>query len=687
MPISGTATGAAGLTRALRSLSLGLLACGFAVLGYDLLTGSSAPHASGLTSLGDAWTWLTSGHLSSGETLLGRVFDLVLALPLAAAFGALAVAVYAVYRSRRRARDGDDAQQGRRPSDGRRSELAAALAACRGAFIGIGLFSAMSNILMLTGSFFMLEVYDRVLPSRSLPTLAGLILLAGMLFSAQAVLDIIRSRLLVRIGTSLDEALSQRVFEVVARLPLKGGQSTGLQPMRDLDGIRTFLSGNGPTAFFDLPWLPIYMGIIFAFHPLLGVVASIGAIVLVIVTLLTEFLLRGPVLAASRASVASNALAESSRRNAEVLTAMGLVGRMGAVWRTASLDYIASQQRVSDVAGGLGAASRTLRMMLQSGVLATGAYLVIQQQASAGIIIASSILSARALAPVDLAIANWRGFAAARQGWARLTKVLTLVPPQRAVTPLGTPSRALSVEAVSTVPPNVQKLVVQDISFELRAGQGLGIIGPSGSGKSSLARTLVGVWPPARGRVELDGASLDQWAPEALGEHIGYLPQDVELFAGSVAQNISRFDPDADPAAIIAAAKAADVHELIVNLRGGYDAQVGEQGAVLSAGQKQRVALARALYGDPFLVVLDEPNSNLDADGEQALTRAIDGVRQRGGIVVVVSHRPSAVAGIDGLLVMANGRAQALGPRDEILAKVARQSPLKVVPGTGRQSS
>jgi ATP-binding cassette, subfamily C, type I secretion system permease/ATPase len=326
-------------------------------------------------------------------------------------------------------------------------------------------------------------------------------------------------------------------------------------------------------------------------------------------------------------------------------------------------------------------------MMLQSGVLATGAYLVIQQQASAGIIIASSILSARALAPVDLAIANWRGFAAARQGWARLTKVLTLVPPQRAVTPLGTPSRTLSVEAVSTVPPNVQKLVVQDISFELRSGQGLGIIGPSGSGKSSLARTLVGVWPPARGRVELDGASLDQWSPEALGQHIGYLPQDVELFAGSVAQNISRFDPQADPAAIIAAAKAADVHDLIVNLRGGYDAQVGEQGAVLSAGQKQRVALARALYGDPFLVVLDEPNSNLDADGEQALTRAIDGVRQRGGIVVVVSHRPSAVAGIDGLLVMANGRAQALGPRDEILAKVARQSPLKVVPGTGRQSS
>jgi ATP-binding cassette subfamily C protein PrsD len=331
-------------------------------------------------------------------------------------------------------------------------------------------------------------------------------------------------------------------------------------------------------------------------------------------------------------------------------------------------------------------------MMLQSGVLAVGAYLVIYQMATAGIIIAGSILSARALAPVDLAIANWRGFVGARQGWKRLTDLLALLPAQATPMALRPPAQSLVVENATAMPPGSEKAVVLDVSISLQAGNGLGIIGPSGSGKSSLARLLVGVWRPARGRNRLDGAALDQWSPEALGQHVGYLPQDVELLAGTVAQNIGRFCEPQDPKAIIAAATAAAVHELIVGLPEGYETQVGESGSALSAGQAQRVALARALYGNPFLVVLDEPNSNLDAEGDEALTRAITSVRARGGIVVVVAHRPSAIAGVDMLLMMSQGRAQAFGPRDEVLSRVlqrdgaAASRSLKVVPEAGAAS-
>jgi ATP-binding cassette subfamily C protein len=323
-------------------------------------------------------------------------------------------------------------------------------------------------------------------------------------------------------------------------------------------------------------------------------------------------------------------------------------------------------------------------MMLQSAVLAVGAWLVINGQATAGVIIAGSILSARALAPVDLAIANWKGFMAARLSWRRLTRLLAALPPQEEVMALQPPVQSLAVESVSAVPPGQQKDVLQDVSFTLQAGSGLGVIGPSASGKSSLARLLVGVWPAARGHVRLDGAALEQWNADALGHHIGYLPQDVELLSGSVAENIARFERDADPQAIVAAAQAAGVHDMIVNLPEGYETQVGEQGTALSAGQAQRIALARALYREPFLVVLDEPNSNLDSDGDEALARAILGVRQRGGIVVVIAHRPSAIAGVDQLLMLRDGRAQAFGPKDETLAKVLQRPgaarPLKVVP-------
>lgn len=570
-----------------------------------------------------------------------------------------------------------------------RSELAQALAACRGAFYGTALISGMSNILMLTGAMFMLEIYDRVLPSRSMPTLVGLLVLAAVLFTALGILDAIRGRILVRVGGSLDEALSGRVYDTLMRLPLRvGARSDGTQPLRDLDAVRSYLSGLGPVALFDLPWIPLYLAICFAFHPLIGLTALAGAIILIALTFLTEILMRAPTRAATEAAVARSGLAEASRRNAEALVAMGMAGRIAARWSEANRQYMHSQQEASDLGGGLGAVSKVLRMMLQSGVLAVGAYLVIHQEASAGIIIAGSILSARALAPVDLAIANWKGFVAARQSWYRLNRLLMASPTQSAPMQLQAPTRRLTVETVSGAPPGVAKVVVQDVAFELEAGQGLGIIGPSGSGKSSLVRLLVGVWQPVRGNVRLDGAALDQWSPDALGRHIGYLPQDVELLAGTVAENIARFEPEPDTAAVIAAAKTVGVHDLIVRLPAGYDTPIGEQGSALSAGQAQRIALARAFYRDPFLVVLDEPNSNLDSEGEEALTRAILSVRERNGIVVVVAHRPSAIASVDRLLMMNMGRPQAIGPKDEVLSKVlqrplAMPRPLKVVPESG----
>jgi PrtD family type I secretion system ABC transporter len=570
----------------------------------------------------------------------------------------------------------------------RRSELGEALRACRSAFIGVGMMSCMINLLYLTGSIFMLEIYDRVLPSRSVPTLVGLIVLAGGLYVAQGILDLIRGRILVRIGTSLDEALSGRVFETVVRLPLiAGGRSEGLQPLRDLDNIRAFLSSLGPSAFFDLPWLPFYLAICFAFHVLIGATALAGAIILVTLTIMTEFMTRKPAREAMGLAARRNDLAAASRRNAEVLVAMGMSGRLTRRWSVANENYLTGNQRTSDVAGGLGAVAKVMRMMLQSAVLGVGAYLVIHQEATAGVIIAGSILSARALAPVDLAIAHWRGFVAARQSWQRLNRLLGSLPAQGAPTRLQAPSRRLSVESISIVAPGDQKVIVQDVSFALEAGNGLGVIGPSGSGKSSLVRALVGVWQPVRGKVRLDGAALDQWSSEVLGRHVGYLPQDVELFAGTVAQNICRFDPDAIAENIIAAAKEAGVHEMIVKMSEGYETQVGEQGVSLSAGQAQRVALARALYGEPFLIVLDEPNSNLDTEGDEALTRAVRAARQRGAIVVVVAHRPIGIEAVDMLLVLKDGRMQAFGPKDQVLGqvlqRVAPPAPIKIVSEAG----
>ncbi len=589
-------------------------------------------------------------------------------------------------------RDAPQARAAPAASGAPRSELRDALRTCKAAFVGIGLFSGVSNVLMLTGAIYMLEVYDRVLASRSVPTLVAISILAGLLFAIQGLIDLVRNRLLVRSGVALDEAVSTRVYRAVVRIPLKAGhRSAGLQPLRDLDSIRAFLSGLGPTALFDMPWMPLYLAVIYAFHPVLGLTALAGILILVALTLLTEILTRAPTRAATLVAMTRDGLAETSRRNTEVLTAMGFTHRMETRWEAANQSYLAHQQRISDVSGGLGAVSRVLRVMLQSAMLGLGAYLVIQQEATAGIIIAGSILATRAMAPADLAIANWRGFVAARQGWQRLDKLLQAMADEPEPMALPAPRSSLVVEGASVAPPGSTRLVVHEASFALKAGQGVGIIGPSASGKSSLARILVGVWQPARGRVRLDGATLDQWTSQALGRHVGYLPQDVGLFAGTVADNISRFDPEAGPEAIIAAARAAGVHDLVVALPNGYETEIGDQGAELSAGQQQRIALARALYGDPFLVVLDEPNSNLDLEGEAALGQAIQGVRARGGIAVVIAHRQSALAGVDHVLVMNQGRPQAFGPRDEVLSKMVRPTPppapLRILPDIDKARS
>jgi ATP-binding cassette, subfamily C, type I secretion system permease/ATPase len=565
-----------------------------------------------------------------------------------------------------------------------KSELRDALGSCVAAFIGIGVFSGLINLLMLTGSLYMLEVYDRVLPSRSVPTLIGLSVLTAVLFTFQALLEITRGRLLVRIGNQLDCKLGARIYDVVVGLPLRTRPgSDGLQPVRDLDTVRSFLSGLGPTALFDLPWIPLYVAICFAFHVMIGVTVLCGALILVALTLTTEFLSRRPVKAATTQAALRSRLAEISRRNADVLAAMGMSESLRGRWLDLAREHLAQQKRVNDVAGGLGATGRVLRMALQSAVLGIGAYLVIQQEATAGIIIAGSILAGRALAPIDVAIANWKGFVAARQSWQRLGQLFAAMPTAAPRLELPAPVHGLTVEMLGVAPPGAQKLVVHGVNFTLKAGSAVGVVGPSASGKSSLVRAIVGVWQPARGCVRLDGAAIEQWT--SLGRHIGYLPQDVELIEGTIAENIARFSADAPAAAVITAAKAGGVHDLIVNLPDGYETEIGEQGAALSAGQQQRIALARALYGDPFLVVLDEPNSNLDAEGEEALTRAILGVRARGGIVIVVAHRSSALAAVDHLLAMVRGTQQAFGPKDEVLPRLVRREspapgPLKVVP-------
>lgn len=546
-------------------------------------------------------------------------------------------------------------------------------------------FSCIVNLLWLTGPIFMMEIYDRAVPSRSIPTLTALLVIALGLYAFQGLLDVLRSRIFARVGAGMALECSDRIMAVQLALPLRTRLAAdALQPSRDLEIVRSFLSGSGPAALFDLPWMPVYLALCFAFHPTIGWLAAGGMAVLAGLTALGDLWTRSLTRSATELAVARNRFGEGACRNAEAVRAMGMTGRTCLTWRRHNTRWQEADLNGTDIAGMLSGISRMLRLMLQSVVMAVGVSLVIGGEISPGMIIASSLFVTRALAPAEAAIANWRSLLAATQAGRRLKEVFALAPVEGARTALPAPCKALAVEGLAVLPPGERRLVVHNVSFMVQAGQAIGIVGPSASGKSSLARALVGVWTPQAGRVRLDGASLDQWPNADLGRHLGYLPQDVQLFAGTIAQNIARFDPAAEDQTIVAAAEAAGVHNLILRLPDGYETEIGDNGAGLSTGQRQRIALARAVYDDPFLVVLDEPNANLDAEGEEALARAIRGIRERGGIAVVIAHRPSVLAELDLILVMANGQAKAFGPSEKVLPHIpqrgqAQHPPLRLV--------
>ncbi len=540
---------------------------------------------------------------------------------------------------------------------------------------GVALFSALVNILHLTGSLYMLQVYDRVLTGRSVPTLIALSLIALAAFLLQGVLDGLRARMLARIGARFDELLAPRVYQVVAELPLKGVRgSEVLAPVRDLDQVRGFLSSLGPTALFDMPFMPLFLIVTFLLHSWLGWLTVLGAVSIIGLTLLTERRSQPPARVLADLSVRRHNLVETTRRNAEVVRALGMrstfLGRFNAI----SKRHVTETLEASDVVSGLGAFAKVLRLILQSSSLGLGAYLAIHGEISAGAIIAASILTSRALAPIETAVTHWKGFVAARQSYRRLERSLALVPSPEQRLPLPAPTQHLLTEDLVVAPPGQPRPVVNGVTLRLTTGDAIGIIGPTGSGKSTLARALVGVWPALKGTVRLDGAALDQWGEE-LGRHIGYLPQDVELFDGTVAENIARFADKPDPDAIIKAARAAAAHELILDLPKGYDTPIGEAGAALSGGQRQRVALARALYGDPFLIVLDEPNANLDSAGDEALNAAIRSVRARGGIAIIITHRPSGLLAVNLVAILKDGRISTAGPRDDVLQTLVQPAP------------
>lgn len=556
-----------------------------------------------------------------------------------------------------------------------KSSVAAAIKDARLALISVAVFSGAINILVLTASLYMLQVYDRVLPSRSVPTLIGITILVVLLYAALGALDFTRIRALSRIGLGIDKRLRPRVLQAVLHVPMRAKAGTDATlPIRDLDQIRSFLSGLGPTALFDMPWLPIYIVLIYALHPALGVFAIVSALLLLALTALTELKTAVVAKAATESSSQRQALGEAMQRNAEVINAMGLGRSVTTRWAALNERYLADQMSISDAASGLGSVSKVLRLFLQSGILGLGAYLAIKGELSPGALIAASIVLSRALAPLELAIAHWKGFVRMRESAKRLDALFLEMPArQPQPTALPAPERTFEVKDLSVAPPGETVPVISRVSFALEAGDGLGVIGPSAAGKSTLVRALVGAWQPLQrggGSVRLDGATLDQWSSGTIGRCIGYLPQDIALFDGTIAENIARLDPSAPSEAIIAAAKLAGIHDIIVRLPAGYETGIGSGGMKLSAGLRQRVGLARALYGDPFLVVLDEPNSNLDAEGDLALTTAIRSVRARGGIAIVVAHRPSALASVNKVLAMVNGKVQAFGPRDDILKRV-----------------
>ena len=560
-----------------------------------------------------------------------------------------------------------------------RNPLSDALQRVRSTFFSVGFFSFFINLLMLTGPLYMLQVYDRVLTSGSRHTLIMLTVVAVAMILTSALLEFVRARILVRIGSRLDTSLSDILFSGLLRRRLRQNESGEAQPLRDLESLRGFLTGNGLISFFDAPWTPLFLAIIFLLHPLLGLVALGGAVILFTLAVISELTTRGPLREAAADSAAAHGFTENTLRNAEVIEAMGMLPALRQRWQQRHGAALAAQAQASDRGGLLTAAAKFVRPALQVAILGTGAYLALQQIITPGVMIAASIIMGRALAPVEGAIGQWRSFILARSAHSRLKTFLDKDRPGAESLPLPRPKGALSVERLVAAPPGLDKPVLKGISFALSPGESLGVIGPSAAGKSTLARLLIGVWAPAAGHVRLDGADICDWDHVLLGPSLGYLPQDVELFDGTVAENIARFGA-ADAEKIVHAARRANVHEMILRLPQGYDTVIGQGGAALSGGQRQRIGLARALYGEPAFIVLDEPNSNLDGDGEEALRKAVADLKVGGTTLVVIAHRPSVLAGMDKLLVLRDGLIEHFGPREEVVPKVTKAVP-KAQPG------
>jgi PrtD family type I secretion system ABC transporter len=547
-----------------------------------------------------------------------------------------------------------------------RGELAQALGKSKAAIKAVGWISCAINVLMLAGPLFMLQVYDRVIPSNSLETLAVLTLLTTLIYALIGWLERDRSRIIVRTGIEIDQRIGNRIFEASLKTSLSGQQSS-VQALRELDTLRNFVSGPAPMTFFDIWWTPVYLLVIFATHWLLGMAALAGTALLLALAWASEAQTRAPMTEAGKAAARSITLAETGQRNAEAIAAMGMLAAYRARWQVANQEALAWQVFASDRLGTLSAASKTLRLLMQSLLLALGAALSLKGEISAGAIIAGTIIFGRALAPVEQVITHWKSSLKAIESYRKLEALLKASPPAERKTSLPRPKGHLTVSGIRVATPETRQLILSNLNFDVAPGQLLAVIGPSASGKSTLARTLVGLWKPFAGTITLDQTRLEQWDSDDLGRHIGYLPQDVELFSGTVRENIARFRTDASDEAVVEAARAAHAEELILGLPKGYETELGAFGTHLSAGQRQRIGLARALFNNPSLVVLDEPNANLDRVGDAALAAAIDGMRERNQAIVLISHRVQAIGKADTLLYIERGMQRAFGPRAEVM--------------------
>ncbi len=565
------------------------------------------------------------------------------------------------------------------------SELALAIHHCRDSFQSAAIFSLFINLLMLTPSIYMLQVYDRAVGSNSTSTLLMLTLLAVVLFVTLGALEWVRSQILIRVSARFDLLLNERLYRVLFRQALVSGGKASAQPLSDLLVLRQFLTGNGLFAFFDAPWIPVYVGLLFLFHPAFGVAAIVSAIFLILLAIWNERATHDDLEQANRVSVESSNITSRNLRNAEVVHALGMLPDLMARWKDKQQRLILLQAVASEKAGLIAASSKTYRVTMQSLVLGLGAWLAIDKQITPGLMIAGSILLGRALAPIDAMIGSWKQFLSARTAYDRLNGLLAQFPAEAERMSLPAPKGALRAEQAVVAPPGSKVAVLKGLNFNIEAGSFVALIGASASGKSTLARALLGIWPVANGAIRLDGADIGQFERGLIGPYLGYLPQDIELFDGSIAENIARFGKlDADK--VVAAAQAAGVHDMILHLPQGYDTEIGGSGGILSAGQRQRVGLARALYGEPVLVVLDEPNSNLDDVGEQALAQALSTLKQRGSTVVVITHRVGILSLADRIMVLNEGLLVLDGTRDEVLAKLNQRPPLPASIAQGEQS-